>query len=195
MKYPVVEVFTSVQGEGLYTGTPANFIRLAGCNLSCPFCDTYKEAREELTPKEIIDDFNSRIRTVVLTGGEPCIHDLAELVKELGKQGYIIHMETNGTITIPSGIDYVSVSPKKAADGKYCQLKAYPYDEAKWLVPLWSAEEIMWNIAGLHFLQPVNDQMTLNLGNLRRCLWLLENADAPRALRLSVQLHKLIGVK
>lgn len=188
MKYPVVEVFSSIQGEGLYTGAPANFIRLAGCNLSCTFCDTDKEAKEELSPKELLDRLNPDIQLVVITGGEPTIHALTELIKALHK-GYRIHLETNGTHTVPSGIDWVSVSPKRDAD-----LAPNHYDEAKWLIPEWDYESINWDISEHHYLQPVNFKLELNAYNVKRCIWLLTNK--PRSdLRLSIQLHKVIGVR
>jgi len=189
MKYPIVEVFTSIQGEGLYTGAPANFIRLAGCNLSCDFCDTDKEAREDLSPKEIIEQLDPNVRLVVITGGEPTIHDLTELLKALGN-GYRRHLETNGTNPLPGDIDFASVSPKPDAD-----LTPYSrYSEAKWLIPEWSYEEIMWDIAEHHFLQPVNNKLTLDMDNVDWCVDLLKKH--PRSdLRLSIQLHKVIGVR
>lgn len=188
MKYPVVEVFNSIQGEGLYTGAPANYIRLAGCNLSCAFCDTDKLAREELSTKEILEKLNPDIKIVVLTGGEPTIHNLTELISTL-RHGYTIHLETNGTHTVPSGIDWVSVSPKRDA-----AIAPNHYDEAKWLIPEWSYEDIDWDISERHYLQPVNFEKTLNMHNVKRCIWLLQNK--PRSdLRLSLQLHKVIGVR
>ena len=192
MKYPIVEVFSSIQGEGLYTGAPANFIRLAGCNLSCAFCDTDKLAREELSTKEILEKLNPDIKIVVLTGGEPTTHKLAELISAL-RHGYRIHLETNGTNVIPSGIDWVSVSPKRTPENR-ATIYPYAYNEAKWLIPEWSYEEIIWDISERHYLQPVNFEKTLNMHNVKRCIWLLQNK--PRSdLRLSIQLHKVIGVR
>lgn len=189
MKYPIVEVFSSIQGEGLYTGAPAGFIRLAGCNLSCTFCDTDKEAKEDLDPKEIVAKLNPDIQTVVITGGEPTIHDLTELVRALRDRSYRIHLETNGTSTPPSGVHWVSVSPKRGA-----KVVPYSFHEAKWLIPEWSYEEINWDISERHFLQPVNFKWKLNPRNVLRCMWLLQNK--PRSdLRLSIQLHKVIGVR
>jgi len=189
MKYPTVEVFTSIQGEGLYTGAPANFIRLAGCNLSCDFCDTDKEAREDLDPKEIIERLDHAVQIVVITGGEPTTHDLAELIKALNGR-HRIHLETNGTGDIPDGVNWVSVSPKPGTGLAPSTI----FDEAKWLVPLWRYDEINWDIAHLHYLQPVNYEKTLNMSNVKRCIWLLQ--DKPRSdLRLSIQLHKVIGVR
>lgn len=188
MKYPVVEVFSSIQGEGLYAGAPANFIRLAGCNLSCDFCDTDKEAKEELSTKEILERLNPDIKIVVLTGGEPTTHHLCELISTL-RHGYRIHLETNGTHIVPSGIDWVSVSPKRDH-----ATAPNHYDEAKWLIPEWSYEDIDWDISERHYLQPVNFEKTLNMRNVDRCIWLLR--DKPRSdLRLSIQLHKVISVR
>lgn len=190
MKYPVVEIFDSIQGEGLYTGAPANFIRLAGCNLSCTFCDTYKEAKEELSPKEIIERLGYATQIIVITGGEPTIHDLTELIQALRNvHHYRIHLETNGTHTVPSGIDWVSVSPKRDA-----ALAPNHFDEAKWLIPHWEFSEINWDISERHYLQPVNDKLHLDMDNVDLCTWLLK--EHPRVdLRLSIQLHKVIGVR
>jgi len=191
VKYPVVEVFSSIQGEGLYTGAPANFIRLAGCNLSCAFCDTDKEAKEKLDSEAICQKLNADIKTVVITGGEPTIHDLTELVRALRDRGYRIHLETNGTSMPPSGVYWVSVSPKR---GSF--IKLYGYHEAKWLIPEWSLEEIDRSISNLHYLQPVNFEKTLNMHNVKRCIWLLQNKpEFHENLRLSIQLHKVIGVR
>lgn len=190
MKYAVVEIFCSIQGEGFYTGTPANFVRLAGCNLSCDFCDTRKEATEDLTPTEIISRLNPDVNTVVLTGGEPCIHQLTELVSHLRKDKFRIHMETNGTMPLPSGIDYVAVSPKKDTD-----LVRYAFDEAKWLIPEWSCYDILWYIAPRHYLQPVNHEKQIDMSNLGECVYLLLNKSHPKPLGLSVQLHKLIDLR
>jgi len=191
MKYPIVEVFTSIQGEGLYTGAPANFIRLAGCNLACDFCDTDKVAKEELSPKEIVAKLNALVEIVIITGGEPTIHDLDELIKALrNERRYRIHLETNGTNDLLYNFDWVSVSPKQSG-----KLRWLSFDEAKWLIPEWSYEEIMFDIAEHHFLQPVNYEKVLNSKNVQECLWLLTNKFPPKPLRLSIQLHKVIGVK
>jgi len=192
MKYPIVEVFTSIQGEGLYTGAPANFIRLAGCNLSCAFCDTDKEAKEELAPKEILERLDPAVQIVVITGGEPTTHDLGELTKALNGR-HRIHLETNGTndivLSTQFKYDWISVSPKRDAE----VLLSYA-DEAKWLIPEWDYEDIDWDISERHYLQPVNFEKTLNMRNVDLCKYLL--TEHPRSdLRLSIQLHKVISVR
>ena len=122
MLYPVSELFTSIQGEGFHTGTPAHFIRLAGCNLNCEWCDTDHSERERLTPEQIVERLHlkrSEVTMVVLTGGEPTIHDLVPLLKTLREQNKIkvIAIETNGT-HVEKWLEYrefdvwITLSPK-----------------------------------------------------------------------------------
>ena len=96
--YPVYEQFESIQGEGLWTGIPASFIRLQGCNLQCPWCDT-KETwlgeAQALSTEQIMAGV--QCKHVVVTGGEPLLHDLTELLKALTEAGKLVHIETNGT--------------------------------------------------------------------------------------------------
>ena len=116
--YPVVEIFTSVQGEGTHMGKGADFIRLAGCNLRCAWCDTQHsfdiDQAERLTAAEIIlkADFNQPM--TIITGGEPTLYDLGELVAALKARGKYVALETNGTNNVPPewGIDWITVSPK-----------------------------------------------------------------------------------
>ena len=105
----VHSIFNTIQGEGPFCGTPAIFIRLAGCNLQCPLCDTdYTSNRVEFNPSEIQDFVkslgelhglpNPRNRLVVITGGEPFRQNLTPLLSELVGQGYFVQIETNGTL-------------------------------------------------------------------------------------------------
>ena len=102
----VIEIFSSIEGEGKRAGMPCTFIRLAGCNLRCTYCDTkysYDETTaQEMTPKEIINQVKELgIPMVTVTGGEPLIHKDVELLLELlGKEGFLINVETNGSVNI-----------------------------------------------------------------------------------------------
>jgi 7-carboxy-7-deazaguanine synthase len=118
----IAEIFGSVQGEGLRQGEPSIFVRLAGCNLRCSFCDTKRawQGGEDLPPEEIVE----RIRAirgafpaswVSLTGGEPFLQDLRPLAGLLKKEGLKIQVETNGTKYYPLSADWLTVSPKPRA--------------------------------------------------------------------------------
>lgn len=135
MKYRVIEIFTSIQGEGEVIGIPSNFIRLATCNLRCVWCDTkYSwEAGIEMSEEEIISKIRKDIKVTTITGGEPLLQNLLFLVRELKKLGHKIIVETNGTIK-PSEelrklVDVFSVSPKLSNSGH--KLK-YNFNDDDW---------------------------------------------------------------
>ncbi len=112
----VNEIFYSLQGEGLHTGTAAVFLRLSGCNLKCPFCDTVHESYTDMTEEEIVELVSAfPSRTVVITGGEPMLQLTASLTRLLHTAGFDIHIETNGSRLIPEGaeIDWITCSPKE----------------------------------------------------------------------------------
>ncbi len=104
MLYPVNEIFYSIQGEGFHSGTPAIFIRLAGCNLKCPWCDTDHSKKVRINEQEIVtkvlelqhNHFSDSHIFVIITGGEPTIHNLIPLCKALHKKLSYIAVETNG---------------------------------------------------------------------------------------------------
>jgi len=117
--YKVNEIFYTLQGEGCHSGIPAVFIRFSGCNLRCPWCDTEFSEFTEMTAEEIVaeavslyDIPNERRRMVVLTGGEPSLQADETLVNALHAAGFYICIETNGTHPLPAGIDWVTCSPK-----------------------------------------------------------------------------------
>lgn len=116
MKYRLRSIFSSIQGEGRHTGRPATFIRFAGCNLNCPWCDTRKHTKEMLTITEMMAKVRKlNNRSVIITGGEPTIViGLKDVLTELKNEGYWLALETNGTRNIPEleMFDYISVSPK-----------------------------------------------------------------------------------
>lgn len=123
MKYKVVEIFKSLQGEGFFAGVPAIFVRFAGCNLKCPWCDTNHEEKRELSSEEIIEEIESlgEAQILVLTGGEPTIQDLRDFLTKMKQKQPLafITIETNGTKPERLNrwkqlnlIDYITVSPK-----------------------------------------------------------------------------------
>jgi organic radical activating enzyme len=104
----VHSIFHTIQGEGPFCGVPAVFIRLAGCNLQCPLCDTdYTDGRKELPTGEIVDTALeltalNKTRLVVITGGEPFRQNISNLVFQLLGLDFFVQIETNGTMALPS---------------------------------------------------------------------------------------------
>ena len=121
--YVVKEIFYSVQGEGFHMGTPATFVRFAGCNLwsgreadrakaICQFCDTDFVGGERMTREEIVAKCVENPGMVIFTGGEPALQLDHELVRALQRRHKFVAIETNGTLPIPQCLDWVCVSPK-----------------------------------------------------------------------------------
>ncbi len=117
----VQEIFFTFQGEGVFTGFPAVFIRLGGCNLACKFCDTEFDSYQNLTLKRVISETkklseNNQGRgcsLVVITGGEPLRQNIIPLCEELLENHFIVQIETNGTLfqELPKQVNIVC-SPK-----------------------------------------------------------------------------------
>ena len=103
----VHSIFRSIQGEGPFTGTPAVFIRLYGCNLNCLDCDTdFLSSKASMETEQIVQAVRNlqEGNLVVITGGEPCAQDTTELCLDLINNGYFIQFETNGTLSFPVAI-------------------------------------------------------------------------------------------
>lgn len=195
--YKVNEIFYSLQGEGVWTGRAAIFIRFSFCNLRCPFCDTDFSKYEELSVTDIIKrlkEINCECRFIVLTGGEPTLQVDEELIEALHKEGYYLSMETNGTHEIPRGIDWVTCSPKTAYIAKdKARVRIKEASEVK--VVFDGQHEV--NTYGIHapnlFLQPcdVGDKER-NEEILNHCLaYIIGHPE----WRLSLQTQKIIGVR
>lgn len=115
----IAELFASLQGEGLRQGEPTIFVRLAGCNLRCAWCDTKSSWRGggEVSVPDILAALNILRQTfpatwVCLTGGEPLLQDTGPLIRALRHDGFKVQVETNGTRDCPAGVHWLTVSPK-----------------------------------------------------------------------------------
>lgn len=201
MKLNVNEIFYSLQGEGQFTGCPAVFIRLSGCNMACPFCDTDHQSSEEIDDNEIIRriaDFPTR--HAVITGGEPGLQLTGEFIERLHKEGYFVQVETNGTTTIPSNADWITCSPKTP------EIKPERIDEIKLLFMGDDQDDKRVsryaNVkATCRSLQPCDHSMTehdpevchqRNLLTLEKCIAYIK---AHPQWRLSLQTHKLLNIR
>lgn len=118
MKYPVMEHFYTLQGEGYYTGHAAYFIRLGGCDVGCVWCDVKESWPMEAHPTYDVAEMVAwvkqfPVKIVVITGGEPTMHDLEPLTQALKAEGLKTHIETAGVYPLTGTWDWVTLSPKK----------------------------------------------------------------------------------
>lgn len=118
ISYPVMEAFYTLQGEGAHAGKAAYFIRLAGCDVGCVWCDVKESWNAALHPLLTVDSLVNTALTfatklVVITGGEPLLHNLSPLTKALKKAGFSIHIETSGAHPLSGDLDWICLSPKK----------------------------------------------------------------------------------
>jgi 7-carboxy-7-deazaguanine synthase len=118
---PVMEAFYTIQGEGFHQGKAAYFIRLGGCDVGCFWCDVKESWDADAHPKMAIEDIVAKAKKesadqnviAVITGGEPLMHDLDELTKQLHLAGFQTNIETSGSSPLSGEWDWICVSPKK----------------------------------------------------------------------------------
>ena len=195
----VNEIFYSLQGEGNFTGTPAIFIRLSGCNLTCDFCDTSHYEGATMTESEIIAEVKKYpARHVVITGGEPTLQLTPSLVNALHDAGKFVQIETNGTRRLTDGldvlIDWITVSPKygnKPNIQRIDELKVvYDMSHPEHVANL---EQVEVRYLNAYYLQPCDrNNKEYNETNLASCLkYIMEHPK----WNLSLQTHKMLGLR
>jgi len=187
----IAEIFYTLQGEGTWSGTPAVFVRLAGCNLACSFCDTDYSLKSFGSIPEVlarVREVGASCPTVVLTGGEPLAQQAAsELIEALRNDARKVHIESNGSIftELPADV-WLCVSPKERVDPRM----AARANEVKLIVDERVPEEHLPLFAEHRtiFLQPE--------GNKAKNVEIaVAYAKAhPARFRLSLQTHKFIGI-
>ncbi|MCK5876945.1 MAG: 7-carboxy-7-deazaguanine synthase [Candidatus Marithrix sp.] len=197
MTYSVKEIFYSLQGEGLQSGRAAVFCRFAGCNLSCEFCDTdfigingknggkFQNAQALIT--KVTENWlpiNGK-PLVICTGGEPLLQLDSFLVKAFHQAGFEIAVETNGTLEVPTNIDWICVSPKANAP-----LVLDKGDELKLVFPQVGATPDLFQHLDFKyfFLQPMNNSQLNTQLAVNYCL-------AHPQWRISLQTHKILNIK
>lgn len=176
------EIFYSLQGEGVFTGTPAVFVRLSGCNRSCRFCDTDFARFTEMATEQIVAEVMKHpARHVVITGGEPALQISEAFVDALKSQGLYVQIETNGSLPVPANIDWVTCSPKDAP------WRIQRVDELKVVYQGQDVEELASHFSPkVRCLQPCSGQ------NIEQTVAYIL---AHPWWRLSLQTHKLINIQ
>lgn len=195
--YPIVETFHSVQGEGAWTGTSAFFIRLGGCDVYCPWCDQKESWNAARYPRHSASELAQKATAahpalVIITGGEPLLHDLNPLTQQLRTAELRVHLETSGSHPFSGQFDWVTFSPKT------CQLphpSIYPQvDELKVVIAqpedlIWAEQQAQQVPPGtLKYLQPewqaaASDRLVFD--------YVLHHPE----WRLSLQTHKFLQVR
>ena len=196
LKYPIVEIFHSVQGEGYHVGIPHVFIRFGRCNLSCEWCDTEFDNFEEIELNDIVNQVLSyNCKRVIFTGGEPALQDLEPIGNELKNNGISLSIETNGTIPVSPIIDWICVSPK---DQLYpnTKIKQILGDELKIVYCGQDLEmyDDLKNGFNHLFIQPCYDE-NISIEQNGNHFKIVENLvkENPE-WRLSLQTHKWMGI-
>jgi organic radical activating enzyme len=196
--YQVNEVFLSLQGEGHRAGSANVFVRLAGCNLTCSRdseagfdCDTEFVSGLPSTAADLLakcGELAQACRAVIFTGGEPLLQLDAELVAAFKAAGWMVCVETNGTLPVPDGVDWVSCSPKSAEHtlraGKVSELRYVRHAGQGIPRPVLAADHF--------FLSPACGPGGFDPTDMAHCVAL---AKANPPWRLSLQQHKLWGVR
>ena len=147
MDYQVNEIFTSVQGEGIWTGVSATFIRLQGCPVGCPWCDTkYTWAKGGF--KMSVSEIVNRVTTkhVVVTGGEPTLWDLDKLFLSLMASNHYVQLETSGLSALKGLVkpDWLTWSPKKNLSYHAPSCIRNAAKEVKWVVDTELEWDTVW---------------------------------------------------
>ncbi len=206
----IQEIFPTLQGEGPYAGHPAVFIRLGGCNLACKFCDTEFESYQNFSLQKIIEEVLRMAKNdeekivrklVVITGGEPMRQPIERLCGELIKLGFLIQIETNGTLfrELPNAVRIIC-SPK-VTNGKYhairpdllSRINAFKFIISKTSKDYSNISEVGQSKSQIPvYIQPMDEyDETKNGANLEYAIELCQK----HGYLLSLQIHKVLGLR
>ena len=196
--YPVMETFTSVQGEGAFTGVPSFFIRLGGCDVGCVWCDVKESWDAEKHPRQSVSELVDRavasgVHHVIITGGEPTLYDLSDLTSSLKQAGLRVHLETSGTNPLTGEFDWITFSPKKFKE----PLAEYFEHSHELKVVVYHKSDLDW---ALDFASRMPESTSLYV----QAEWEKREQVTPMIFqhviknprwRVGVQIHKYMGVE
>lgn len=197
MTYPIVETFHSIQGEGQWFGVSAFFIRLAGCDVGCPWCDTKISWNPKRHPQVSVENLKHQVeqakpRIIVITGGEPLMHDLAPLTTALKQTGVPLHLETSGSHPLSGAFDWITLSPKTFKEplpAMYAHV-----DELKVVID--SEKDLVWAETQAQKIAPsLPKYLQPQWENPQSKNLIFEYILAHPEWRLGLQTHKFLGVR
>ncbi len=205
--YSIHAIFQSLQGEGANTGRPCTFIRFAGCNLACPWCDTHRNEKLRMSVSTIVAEVKkAKRKSVIITGGEPTIQEgIDNLLEALRNEGCWLALETNGVIapTRPELYDYIAVSPKAEYLNRYMEDRMLRRANEVRIVA--TTDEIASFCrtmrdriaAERYYISPLEKHGRIHY---RRALTLLDrvnhiSSDLMPPWCLSIQMHKVLGIR
>ena len=187
----VNEIFYSLQGEGKRTGEPSIFIRLAGCNKDCFFCDTDHTDFKEMGLGELREAIQSYspCKYIVWTGGEPALQLNDTIIDYFKQYGYKQAIESNGSLPLPKGLDYITISPKgyiHASIKKVNEIRVlYPYDfDKQSLLDV----KVEWDNI---YISPAFNSLKPNYTHINEAVKLCK--ENPQ-WALSIQMHKILNI-
>ncbi|HEX6982201.1 MAG TPA: 7-carboxy-7-deazaguanine synthase QueE [Balneolaceae bacterium] len=197
IEYPLMEDFYTIQGEGVHTGRPAYFIRTAGCDVNCWWCDVQESWDESAHPKKSVKEIvrsakDSGAPFAVITGGEPLLHDLDPLTLQLKQAGLKVHIETSGSSPLSGYLDWITLSPKRFKEPLD---DIFPYvDELK--VVVLTNKDLQW-------AEKNAEKCSQNTRLLLQPEWetpksrelILDYVKANPQWGISLQTHKFLGVR
>ena len=197
IQFPVMEHFYTIQGEGVHAGKPAYFVRLAGCDVGCVWCDVKESWPTDGFPMHSASEICDWVKAtaaeiVVITGGEPAMYNCNSLVDTLHEAGYRVHVETSAAYPLQGNYDWVCISPKKFKQpqsnemGKAHELKVIVFNDSDFEWAEKWAETCSADCALL--LQPEWDKRDKMMPKIID--YVKEN---PR-WRICIQTHKVINV-
>ena len=194
---PLMDSFTTIQGEGFHSGRSAHFLRIGGCDIGCHWCDIKESWDSDLYPsvkiENIIETINPLTDLVIISGGEPLIWNMSPLTVALKKMNKKVHLETSGAYELTGYWDWICLSPKKNKPPiiemlkKANELKVIIYNKHDLLFAKNNAKYVKKNC--VLFLQPEwsNKEEVMPLISK----FILENPN----WRVSIQTHKYLGIK
>lgn len=191
-------MFYSIQGEGYNTGLPAYFIRLAGCDVGCSFCDEkrawQKSSSTIMDVEKIVKEVETyNAKNVVVTGGEPTLYDLTFLTKQLHNKGIKTFLETSGTNKITGDWDWITLSPKQIKKPLLSSLNKA--NEIKIVIE---------KVKDFDFAQQITQNIPDSTVLCLQCEFSVQSIILPEVInyikhnpkwRLSLQTHKMINIK